>query len=140
MILDASAVLAFLNDEPGADTVADAIPGALISAANLAEVLGKVGDWGGDIVGIEERLRAAGLQVAPVQADDAVVVAALRQLDGGTALSLGDRCCLTSVCGTARQQCSPPTAPGRSWTYHRHRTDPMSCLVGQLRPYEGESC
>ncbi|HQV17568.1 MAG TPA: type II toxin-antitoxin system VapC family toxin [Gordonia sp. (in: high G+C Gram-positive bacteria)] len=95
MILDASAVLAFLNDEPGADTVADAIPGALISAANLAEVLGKVGDWGGDIVGIEERLRAAGLQVAPVQADDAVVVAALRQLDGGTALSLGDRCCLT---------------------------------------------
>ncbi len=93
MILDASAVLAFLNDEPGADTVADAIPGALISAANLAEVLGKVGDWGGDIVGIEERLRAAGLQVAPVQADDAVVVAALRQLDGGTALSLGDRCC-----------------------------------------------
>ena len=94
MILDASAVLAFLNDEPGADTVADAIPGALISAANLAEVLGKVGDWGGDIVGIEERLRAAGLQVAPVQADDAGVVAALRQLDGGTALSLGDRCCL----------------------------------------------
>ena len=95
MILDASAVLAFLNDEPGADTVADAIPGALISAANLAEVLGKVGDWGGDIVGIEERLRAAGLQVAPVQADDAVVVAALRQLDGGTALSLGGRWCLT---------------------------------------------
>ena len=39
MILDASAVLAFLNDEPGADTAADAIPGALISAANLAEVL-----------------------------------------------------------------------------------------------------
>lgn len=95
MILDASAVLAFLNDEPGADTVADAIPGALISSANLAEVLGKVGDWGGDIVGIEERLRAGGLQVAPLLADDAVMVAALRQLDGGTALSLGDRCCLT---------------------------------------------
>lgn len=41
-VLDASAVLALLRDEPGADEVAGAQRGAVIGAANLAEVVGKV--------------------------------------------------------------------------------------------------
>ncbi len=40
LVLDASALLAYLGDEQGADIVADAIAGgATISAVNLAEAL-----------------------------------------------------------------------------------------------------
>ena len=46
-VLDASAVLALLQDEPGSDLVEDAIDGgAVISAVNLAEVVTKMVDAG----------------------------------------------------------------------------------------------
>jgi len=39
--LDASAVLAFVHDEPGADLVANELSSASLGAANLAEVIGR---------------------------------------------------------------------------------------------------
>ena len=139
MILDASVVLAFSMTNPALTSVADAATGRADIGGKISRGALEVGDWGGDIVGIEERLGPLACRLLPAQCDDAVVVAALRQLDGGTALSLGDCVVLTSVCGTARQQRSPPTAPGRPpGLYRYHRTDPMSCLVGNRRPYEGK--
>ena len=41
IVLDALAVIAVLNSEPGADVVLGSIPGALISAVNYSEVLKK---------------------------------------------------------------------------------------------------
>jgi ribonuclease VapC len=38
-VLDATAVLALLNDEPGAGTVASLLSHAVISTINLAEVV-----------------------------------------------------------------------------------------------------
>ncbi len=46
MILDASALLALLNDESGADEVRIAIGQAKMSAVNVAEVVGKLADYG----------------------------------------------------------------------------------------------
>ena len=43
-VLDASAVLALVHDEPGAVTVAQALVSARLGAANLAEVIGKLVD------------------------------------------------------------------------------------------------
>lgn len=43
-VLDASAVLALIHDEPGSDIVAAEIAGAVLGAANLAEVVGKLVD------------------------------------------------------------------------------------------------
>ena len=40
-MIDASAVLAWLRDEPGADTVARRLDGSFLSAVNLSEVLQK---------------------------------------------------------------------------------------------------
>ena len=40
-VLDASAMLAYLNDEPGADIVFAAFKDAVMSAVNLSEVLKK---------------------------------------------------------------------------------------------------
>jgi ribonuclease VapC len=93
-VLDASAVLALLHDEPGADLVARALNSASLGAANLAEVIGKLVDVEVDVRRLPELLSAAGVVVEPVLAEDAELAGAMRALDGGTELSLGDRCCL----------------------------------------------
>ena len=41
IVLDASALLCLLNDEPGAERVAEILPRSLIGAANYAEVVSK---------------------------------------------------------------------------------------------------
>ncbi len=46
VVLDASAVLAVLNGEPGAGEVLPHLPGAYLSAVNAAEVAGKLVDGG----------------------------------------------------------------------------------------------
>ncbi len=46
MVLDASALLALINAEPGGDVVAAALPEASISVINLTEVVTKMIDIG----------------------------------------------------------------------------------------------
>lgn len=95
VVLDASAVLALLADEPGAATVAAAISeGAAIGAVNLAEVLAKLVDVGmpeAEAVAVVEGL---GLEVVPFDEATAVVTARLRAPTGAHGLSLGDRAAL----------------------------------------------
>jgi ribonuclease VapC len=54
LVLDASALLAGLNGEPGADRVAAALDGAVVSAVNFAEVAGGLARGGNS----PERVRA----------------------------------------------------------------------------------
>lgn len=93
-VLDASAVLALIHNEPGSDLVAGEMPGAVLGAANLAEVVGKLVDAQLDAARVRELISASGVTVEPLRAADAELAGALRSLDGGRALSLGDRCCL----------------------------------------------
>jgi ribonuclease VapC len=49
LVLDASALLAYLREAPGADVVTEAIAGGVvISTVNLAEVFGRAADRGAD--------------------------------------------------------------------------------------------
>lgn len=93
-VLDASAVLALIHNEPGADRVADALAGAVLGTVNLAEVVGKLVDAKVDASQIRTLLTTAGVTIEPFLAEDAELAGAMRSLDGGHALSLGDRSCL----------------------------------------------
>jgi ribonuclease VapC len=93
-VLDASAVLALVHDEPGAGLVAETLSGSALSAVNLAEVIGKLVDVDFDTGRLGSLLLRAGVRIEPFFAADAELAGALRALPGGRALSLGDRCCL----------------------------------------------
>ncbi len=92
-VLDASALLAFLQGEPGADVVEEQLAGdAVCGAANWSEVAQKVlaaeRDW--DLA--RALLRSYDLRVEPVTEDDAERAA--RRWRAGEGLSLADRLCL----------------------------------------------
>lgn len=74
--------------------MAEALAGASLGAANLAEVVGKLVEAGVDASGVRNLLGAAGVRIEPLLAEDAELAGAMRGLKGGQALSLGDRCCL----------------------------------------------
>lgn len=93
-VLDASAVLAWLRAEPGADVVETYLEGVVISAVNLSEVHQKLTQRGVDADRTVRQLRTLGVRTEAVTAADAVTAATLWPLTRAAGLSLGDRCCL----------------------------------------------
>lgn len=99
-VLDASALLAFLHREPGAEFVAGSMRhGAWISAVNWSEVLSKLAEAGQGPEAvrrtlIEHHVLGILLHIHPFDEADAAEVARLRPLTRTAGLSLGDRACL----------------------------------------------
>ncbi|TNU73279.1 type II toxin-antitoxin system VapC family toxin [Miniimonas arenae] len=93
VVLDASAVLAFLGDEAGGGVVERALDeGARCSAVNWSEVAQKVSAAGGDWDVAAALLASYGLAVEDASAADGVEAARLWKR--GSGLSLADRFCL----------------------------------------------
>lgn len=93
-VLDSSAVLAWLRDEPGANVVHPLLPVAIMSAANWSETWQKMDQHGADASQATSRLRTLGVRVEPLTEADAVTAANLWTHTRAAGLSLADRCCL----------------------------------------------
>lgn len=93
-VLDASAILALLLNEPGADKVKAGLDGSLMTTINFAEVVSHYAKLGVARHDIEMLLRSLPVRLVPVDAVLSYDAGMLRPitLEGG--LSLGDRYCL----------------------------------------------
>jgi PIN domain nuclease of toxin-antitoxin system len=92
VVVDASVVLAWLQDEPGADVSEPMLMEGLIGAANWSEVLQKARQHGAPAEVVARLLVSFGLRVVDVTAADAELAADLWR--AGSHLSLADRLCL----------------------------------------------
>jgi ribonuclease VapC len=114
-VLDASALLAFLQREQGQERVADALTsGSAISAVNVSEVVAKLRDSRAPEATIRQALDALiarGLEVIPFDEPLAFAAGFLRPVTRELGLSLGVRACL--ALGQNRQ--APVLTADRGW-------------------------
>ena len=93
-VLDASAVLAVIQEEPGAERIEAHLDTGCISAVNLAEIVGKLQDRGLGDNEIDELIALLDLDTRILDREGAVFMGKLRQSTKVAGLSLGDRACL----------------------------------------------
>lgn len=94
VVLDASALLAVLNAEPGADVVRSALAGAVISAVNYSEVLKKTIERGGQIGEAAAIIHGLSIAIIPFDEEQASASAALYPQAKPHGMSFADRACL----------------------------------------------
>jgi PIN domain nuclease of toxin-antitoxin system len=92
-VFDASAVLALMQGEPGADKLRDLQADAVVNAVNAAEVLAKLVSRGMPLAEAQAAYDAIHLETTPFE--PALVVISGRYVHKG--VSLGDRCFLAAV-------------------------------------------
>lgn len=93
-VLDASALLALLNQEEGAERVAPFLADAVISTVNLAEIVTRLALAGMPEIAIRETLAFLPLESVPFDVGQAIEVGLLAPTTRPSGLSLGDRACL----------------------------------------------
>jgi PIN domain nuclease of toxin-antitoxin system len=94
VVLDASAILALLNAEPGSRVVEESLAEAAVSTVNLSEVIAKLSERGMPEAAIRVALEGLGLEVHPFDAVAAFSAGRLRPATRALGLSMGDRACL----------------------------------------------
>ena len=111
VVLDASALLALLNGEDGAEAVAAVLPEAAVSAVNISEVVAKLAEAGMPRKAIRDALQGLPLDVVPFDQEQAYEAGLLRPSTRGIGLSLGDRACLS----LALRLALPALTADRTW-------------------------
>ena len=111
VVFDASALLALLNDEPGADRALEHLANGVIGTVNLSEVLAKLLESGMPAKPAAQAV--AQLQLPAVDFDEllAGATAALRPATRTLGLSFGDCACLA----LAQSRGCPAVTADRSW-------------------------
>jgi PIN domain nuclease of toxin-antitoxin system len=95
-VLDSSAILALVFDEPGADAILALGGDVCCSAVNLSEALAKLSDRGIPRSVAEDHLVKIVRQVVPFDEAMARGAAALRAATRFSNISFGDRACLAT--------------------------------------------
>ena len=94
VVLDSSALLAYLQREPGGDAVKEVLADSVMSTVNWAEVVGKARSVHVETVGLLDDLETLGLYIEPFSATQAEAAGGLIEQTRSLGLSLGDRACL----------------------------------------------
>ena len=110
-VLDSSAVLALIFNEPGAETVKAALPDALLSTVNLAEIITKLVEKGLPAEVARAAVEVLGAEIVDFGIEQAYVTGELRTATRSAGLSLGDRACLA----LARKKNVPAITTDRVW-------------------------
>jgi ribonuclease VapC len=93
-VLDSSAVMCLLGNEPGAAQVRKVIEQAVISTVNLSEIISKLQERGGTDDEIDASLDDLTLTVISFDRSQADLAGKLRMATRSQGLSLGDRACI----------------------------------------------
>ena len=112
VVLDASALLCYLQQEPGSSLVSDALEHSVISAVNWSEVAQKVTSVGINPDSTRDLLLQMGLQITAFNCAQADICASLWPATKALGLSLADRACLA----LAMQQDWPVMTCDRAWS------------------------
>jgi ribonuclease VapC len=111
VILDASAILAVILEEAGADNVLRLARNSLISTVNMVEVLQKSAERNMDGEPIRYHLARLDIAIVPFEWPEAQIAAALVPKTRRLGISLGDRACL--ALGLSRNL--PVLTADRAW-------------------------
>jgi ribonuclease VapC len=112
IVLDASAVLAYLFGETGHAEVAGHLESACLSAVNLAEVLGRVARDGHDPRVVARGIAKGGVEIVPFTRAHAAAAASLLARTRRRGLGLADRACLA----LAMARRIPVLTADRTWS------------------------
>lgn len=124
MVLDASALLAVIQDEPGAAVVEPLLDDASISAVNWSEVVQRAARHSVDVRRLRVDVEALGIAIEIFDAEAAEVTAELWASTRTAGLSLGDRACLA----LARSLDATAVTANRAWAGLE-----VGCLVQLVR-------
>ena len=112
-VLDASAVLAVLNGEPGEKKVIPLLTESAVSSVNLTEVGAKLLEAGMEEASAQIAVSVLGIgEIVDFTEDSAWEAALLRPLTKPYGLSLGDRACLA----LARKLNVPAVTADKEWS------------------------
>ncbi len=94
VVLDASAALAVLANEPGADKVIPHLADSIMSSVNFAEVQGKLMERGMPHINATTAIIGIVSEFQPFDFEQGAYAGSLITMTKAYGLSLGDRCCL----------------------------------------------
>jgi PIN domain nuclease of toxin-antitoxin system len=96
VIADTSAIIAYLNFEPGAEEVRKHLPRIRLTMVNLAEIVAVVSRHKVSRSWIEERVFRVFPELLPFDREQAYLCGALEAVTRPKGISLGDRACLAA--------------------------------------------
>lgn len=113
-VLDTSALLAWIQNEPGSESVSDCLAGVcFLSSVNFAELATKLVDLNhAEPDRICNQMHIMGVRIMSFDESSASASAALRPITRNKGLSLGDRACLA----LAQQLSAEVITADSAWT------------------------
>lgn len=111
VVLDASALLAVLQNEAGTDVVVKSMRSAILSAVNLSETIAKAGSKTGRHATLYKMIDRFDIRIIPFDREEAALTAELRERTHGKNVSFADSACLS----LALQHGLPVLTGDRKW-------------------------